>query len=321
MQTPEVPFPQEHFLHGLWHNIRCSPVNRAAIIGAESFERGQRVEFWKMNGAGNDFLVLNNLQEKLPEAAFPALAKRLCERHLSIGADGLIVVDAPRQGGDYRMRFYNSDGSLGEMCGNGARCVCRYGFETSLAGEKQTVETTAGIVTGVRITERLYRIRLNDPSVVKLDFPVTVDDVTYPCAYVELGDPGIPHAVIPWPGLRQADEAQLRELGRKLRFHPAFPKGANVNFYELTGEDTLWERTYERGVEDFTYACGTGTGSVVTVLTLQGKVSGKAVKVQMTGGELLIDAKRRGSRVEQLFLTGPTNIVCKGQVTDEDLAL
>ena len=273
-----------------------------------------------MNGAGNDFLVLNNLQEKLPEAAFPALAKRLCERHLSIGADGLIVVDAPRQGGDYRMRFYNSDGSLGEMCGNGARCVCRYGCETGLAGEKQTVETTAGIVTGVRITERLYRIRLNDPSVVKLDFPVTVDDVTYPCAYVELGDPGIPHAVIPWPGLRQADEAQLRELGRKLRFHPAFPKGANVNFYELTGEDTLWERTYERGVEDFTYACGTGTGSVVTVLTLQGKVSGKAVKVQMTGGELLIDAKRRGSRVEQLFLTGPTNIVCKGQITDEDLA-
>ena len=320
MQTPEAPFPQEHFLHGLWHHIRCSPVNRAAIIGAESFERGQRVEFWKMNGAGNDFLVLNNLRENLPETAFPALAKRLCERHLSIGADGLIVVDAPRQGGDYRMRFYNSDGSLGEMCGNGARCVCRYGFETGLAGEKQTVETTAGIVTGVRITERFYRIRLNDPSVVKLDFPVTVDDVTYPCAYVELGDPGIPHAVIPWPGLRQADEAQLRELGRKLRFHPAFPKGANVNFYELTGEDTLWERTYERGVEDFPYACGTGTGSVVTVLTLQGKVSGKAVKVQMTGGELLIDAKRRGSRVEQLFLTGPTNIVCKGQITDEDLA-
>ena len=273
-----------------------------------------------MNGAGNDFLVLNNLQEKLPEAAFPALAKRLCERHLSIGADGLIVVDAPRQGGDYRMRFYNSDGSLGEMCGNGARCVCRYGCETGLAGEKQTVETTAGIVTGVRITERLYRIRLNDPSVVKLDFPVTVDDVTYPCAYVELGDPGIPHAVIPWPGLRQADEAQLRELGRRLRHHPAFSKGANVNFYELTGEDTLWERTFERGVEDFTYACGTGTGSVVTVLTLQGKVSGKAVKVQMTGGELLIDAKRRGSRVERLFLTGPTNIVCKGQITDEDLA-
>ena len=256
----------------------------------------------------------------MPESAFPALARTLCERHLSIGADGLIVVDAAQDRGDYRMRFYNSDGSLGEMCGNGARCVCRYGCETGLAGEKQTVETTAGIVTGVRITERLYRIRLNDPSVVKLDFPVTVDDVTYPCAYVELGDPGIPHAVIPWPGLRQADEAQLRELGRKLRFHPAFPKGANVNFYELTGEDTLWERTYERGVEDFTYACGTGTGSVVTVLTLLGKVSGKGVRVDMTGGTLTIDVERDSAgHVTDLFLTGPTNIVCKGEITDEAL--
>lgn len=274
-----------------------------------------------MNGAGNDFIVLNNLVEKLPEAAFPALARRLCERHLSIGADGLIVVDAAQDRGDYRMRFYNSDGSLGEMCGNGARSVCRYGYETGLAGEKQTVETTAGIVTGVRISERLYRVRLNDPSVVKLNCPVEVDGTAWPCSYVELGNPGIPHAVIPYPGLRQADETQLRELGRRLRHHPAFSKGANVNFYELTGEDTLWERTFERGVEDFTYACGTGTGSTVTVLTLQGKVSGKAVRVQMTGGELIIDAKRRGSRVERLFLTGPTNIVCKGQVTDEDLAI
>ena len=273
-----------------------------------------------MNGAGNDFIVLKNLTEHLPEEAFPALARRLCERHLSIGADGLIVVDAAQGRGDYRMRFYNSDGSLGEMCGNGARCICRYGYETGLAGETQTVETTAGIVTGLRISERLYRVRLNDPGVVKLNCPVEVEGVAWPCSYVELGNPGIPHAVIPYPELRTAEENPLRELGRKLRFHPAFPKGANVNFYELTGEDSLYERTYERGVEDFTYACGTGTGSVVTVLTLQGKVSGKAVKVRMPGGELIIDAKRRGSRVEQLFLTGPTNIVCKGQVTDEDLA-
>ena len=155
----------------------------------------------------------------------------------------------------------------------------------------------------------------------RLLLAVEAEGVAWPCSYVELGNPGIPHAVIPWAGLRSVDEGRLREIGRALRHHPAFPKGANVNFYELLGKDTLYERTYERGVEDFTYACGTGTGSVVTVLTLQGKVSGKAVKVQMTGGELIIDAKRRGSRVERLFLTGPTNIVCKGQVTDEDLAL
>ena len=124
------------------------------------------MRFWKMNGAGNDFVVLNNLEEHLPAECFPQVARTLCERHLSIGADGLMVVDAPTQGGDYKMLFFNSDGSVGEMCGNGARCICRYGYENGLAGEVQTVETTAGIVTGHRVTERLYRVRLNDPTTV-----------------------------------------------------------------------------------------------------------------------------------------------------------
>lgn len=274
-----------------------------------------------MNGAGNDFVVLNNLKEHLPVESLPQVARTLCERHLSIGADGLMVVDAPTAGGDYKMRFYNSDGSEGEMCGNGARCICRYGYENGLAGETQTVETKAGIITGRRMDSRLYRIRLNNPTTVNLDSPVAADGVTYDCAYVELGDPGIPHAVVPYHDLANADEGELRELGRKLRWHPAFPKGANVNFYELTGEDRVYERTFERGVEDFTYACGTGTGSLVTVLTLQGKVSGQGVQVDMAGGRLIIDAEREGSHIANLYLTGPTNIVCMGVVTDEELSL
>ena len=277
------------------------------------------MKFWKMNGAGNDFLVLNNLIEHLPHESLPEIARTLCERHLSIGADGMMVVEAPTQGGDYKMLFFNSDGSVGEMCGNGARCICRYGYENGLAGETQTVETTAGIVTGRRIDRRLYRIRLNDPTTMDLSRPVEVDGVTYECAYVELGNPGLPHAVVPYPGLRQTEENQLRELGRKLRWHSAFPKGANVNFYELTGENSVYERTFERGVEDFTYACGTGTGSVAAVLTLQGKVSGRDIRVDMTGGRLIIDVERQGQRITDLYLTGPTNIVCKGEVTDEDL--
>lgn len=279
------------------------------------------MKFWKMNGAGNDFIILNNLEERLPASALPEIAKALCERHLSIGADGLMVVEAPAQGGDYKMLFFNSDGSMGEMCGNGARCICRYGYENGLAGETQTVETTAGIVTGKRIDSRLYKIRLNDPSTLELDHPVEVDGVRYACSYVELGNPGLPHAVIPYHNLKNADENELRELGRRLRWHKAFPKGANVNFYEITGEDAVYERTFERGVEDFTYACGTGTGSVVAVLTLQGKVSGHAVRAEMTGGTLVIDAQREGSRITSLYLTGPTNIVCKGEVTDEELRL
>lgn len=279
------------------------------------------MRFWKMNGAGNDFVVLNNLEEHLPAECLPQAARTLCQRHLSIGADGLMVVDAPTQGGDYKMLFFNSDGSVGEMCGNGARCICRYGYELGLAGETQTVETTAGIVTGRRITQRLYRVRLNDPTTVKLDAPVEVDGIRHPCSYVELGNPGLPHAVVPYPNLRDADESQLRELGRKLRWHPAFPKGANVNFYEILGDDLLYERTFERGVEDFTYACGTGTGSVVAVLTLLGRVTGRNVRVDMKGGTLTIDVEHASSQVTGLYLTGPTNVVCKGEVTDEDLNL
>ena len=279
------------------------------------------MQFWKMNGAGNDFIVLNNLELQLPAEEFPAIARTLCERHMSIGADGLMVVDAPTQGGDYKMLFFNSDGSIGEMCGNGARCICRYGYERGLAGEVQTVETTAGIVTGKRIDSRLYKIRLNDPTTIRLNASVEVDGVKYDCAYVELGNPGLPHAVVPYHNLRSADENELRELGRKIRWHTDFPKGANVNFYEILGEDHVYERTFERGVEDFTYACGTGTGSLVTVLTLQGKASGSGVKVDMTGGTLIIDVEREGSAVRDLYLTGPTNIVAKGEVTDEDLCL
>lgn len=279
------------------------------------------MQFWKMNGAGNDFIILNNMVEGLPAESFPALARRLCDRRMSIGADGLMIVEKPTTDADYRMLFFNSDGSVGEMCGNGARCICRYGCDNGLAGEVQRVQTTAGLVTGWRMTRRQYRVQLNSPTVLRLDYPVEVDGVTYPCSYIELGSPGLPHAVVPISGLRRFPEQELFELGRKLCHHPAFPKGVNVNFYEVEGPGQIWERTYERGVEDFTHACGTGTGSVVTVLTLQGKSDGRDVHVQMTGGELVIDVEVRDGAVERLLLTGPTNVVAKGEVTDEELAL
>ena len=277
------------------------------------------MRFWKMNGAGNDFVILNNLEERLSPEDFPRLARVLCERHLSIGADGLMIVDAPTAGGDFRMWFYNSDGSQGEMCGNGARCICRYGYENGLAGARQTVETTAGTVTGERIDARRYRVRLNDPTTVDLDRVAEIGGRGWPCAYVELGNPGLPHAVVEYPGLRDADEQQLRELGRALRWYEGFPKGANVNFYDFTAPDTVYERTFERGVEDFTYACGTGTASVAAVLSLRGRLSGDTLRADMKGGTLRIDVARDGGNITGLFLTGSTNIVATGEVRDETL--
>ena len=277
-----------------------------------------RLRFTKMNGAGNDFILLDALREPIPTDALPALARRLCDRRRSIGADGLMVLDRSEVA-DFSMRFVNSDGSFGEMCGNGARCICRYGVEHGYAGEAPVIETTAGLVYGWRIDRRNYRVQLNSPSVVRLDDRLTVDEKTYTVSYVELGDPGIPHAVVELPGLRDADEDELRRLGRALRYHPAFPKGANVNFYERTGADTVLERTYERGVEDFTLACGTGTGSVVAVLTRKGLVSGKNVAVTMPGGTLSVDILKPDAEPEQIFLTGPTTMVAEGEILDEDL--
>ena len=278
------------------------------------------MRFSKMNGAGNDFIIINNLEEHLPIESFPSIARKLCHRHMSIGADGLMVVEKS-EGCNYRMLFYNADGSEGEMCGNGARCICRYGYEHGLAGDTQRIESPSGTVTGVRIDKRNYRIRLTDPSVIQLEHPLAYGGAIYPCSYVELGNPGLPHAVVPIAGLAGKSMDELRPLGAALRSHPSFPKGANVNFYDITGEDEIVELTFERGVEDFTYACGTGTGSLVLALTLQGKVSGKDVKVTVPGGELRITVEFEGEKVTNLYLTGPTNIVCEGFVTDEDLVL
>ena len=279
------------------------------------------MRFWKMNGAGNDFLIFNNMDGSIPAHQFTILAKTLCERHLSIGADGLMAVEPAQGDADFRMRFYNADGSMGEMCGNGARCICRYGYELGLAGETQRIETTAGLVTGQRIDKRHYRIRLNDPSILRMDYPVEVNGFRYDGAYAELGNPGLPHAIIPMKQLADLPRQELFALGRSLRYHPAYPKGANVNFCEVIGEDHILVRTYERGVEDFTYACGTGAGSTTAILTLLGQVTGQKVRVSMPGGDLLITAERCGDTITALWLTGPTNTVCTGEVTDEDLNL
>ena len=277
------------------------------------------MHFTKMHGAGNDFIIINNIDGAIPESVLPELAAGLCAQHVSVGADGMMVVAAPRQGGDFRMIFYNSDGSLGEMCGNGARCIARYGYENGLSGETQRIETTAGLVTGQRVTKRLYKVRLNDPSVIDLHRSVSVGGTAYNCAYIELGDPGIPHAIVLMPDWDERDHDMLRALGRALRFAGEFPRGANVSFVKVVDVGHVKAITYERGVEDFTLACGTGCGSSVAALTLSGQVSGRDVTLQSPGGVLNVTLTQDGGTVRDIYLTGPTNIVCIGEVTDEDL--
>ena len=276
------------------------------------------MRFTKMHGAGNDFIIINNIDGAIPESALPGLAAGLCAQHVSVGADGMMVIAAPRQGGDFRMIFYNSDGSLGEMCGNGARCIARYGYENGLSGETQRIETTAGLVTGQRVTKRLYKVRLNDPSVIDLHRSVSVGGAVYDCAYIELGDPGIPHAIVLMPDWDERDRDTLRALGRALRFAEEFPRGANVSFVKIVDSGHVKAITYERGVEDFTLACGTGCGSIAAALRLL-CLSGDELAISMPGGELTVSLTAEGGSVRDIYLTGPTNVVCIGDILDEDV--
>ena len=247
---------------------------------------------YKYVGAGNDFVLLPDFEGRLPDETLPELARRLCNRESSLGADGLMVL-RPSEHADCKMLFFNNDGSAAEMCGNGARCLCRYCHDHGLSGEKQSIETPAGLVTGERLEEGIYRVRLNAPTVIRHEPELS---------YLELGDPGIPHAVVQADLSRPRED--LREFARTLRHSPAFPKGANVNLYELMGGNSLKLLTFERGVEDFTLACGTGTGATVAALTLLGKVTGKDTQVRCDGGLLRVDIVPQ-EPYPQIFLTGP----------------
>jgi len=276
------------------------------------------MDFTKMQGAGNDFIIINNMELKIPVEKLSAIAKKLCQRKVSIGADGFMVVDFPEGDADFKMRFYNQDGSIGEMCGNGARCISRYAFLNKIAKQNMKFETGAGIVSAEVLENRLVKVLLNKPEIIKLDNDIEIDNEKYECSYIELGNPGLPHAVVKFD-LQNSEDSEVFEVGRKIRFYEGFPKGANVNFFEVVDDSTAIVKTYERGVEGITLACGTGSASVAVALMLKGYLMGTKAKIIVPGGELFIEVERIDNNVEKLYLIGDTNIIAIGKVMDEDL--
>ena len=247
-----------------------------------------------MNGAGNDFMVIDARGLTLDFSKLAVAYGRLS------GADGFMAVDFSDKA-DFRLHFYNADGSRGEMCGNGARCICRYAYDLGIAPEKMVVETDAGLVPGQRLSQDIYRVRLNNPSILDLHRKGSV-------AYAELGDPGVPHAVAEYTGDLWGDKEALRESMRALRYDPAFPKGANVNFHQWMAEGEIRILTFERGVEDFTLACGTGCGSTAAVLWTAGKLPGKKLIAHNQGGTLTVCLTTQGETITAIDLEGPTQV-------------
>lgn len=277
------------------------------------------MEFTKIQGTGNDFIVLDNTKIGLYEYKLSSLAKRICKRKYSIGADGLIVIEHANSNADFRMNFYNADGSMAEMCGNGARCVARYAYENRIAWENMNIETMSGNVSAWRIDKRTYKIRLNNPSLIYLDNKINIDNIDYDYSYIELGNPGLPHVVIRYKGLNNIENCGILELARKIREDKTFIKGSNVSFYDII-DDSVVIRTYERGVERFTLSCGTAAGATGAILSLKNEIPHKSIRIIPEGGELTVHIdKSSKNTIENIYLIGDTNIVATGKIIDEDL--
>ncbi len=234
---------------------------------------------WYMSGAGNRFLIIDS-RGLTPE--LPALARELCALKQ---ADGFLALTEDPIA-DFRMNFYNSDGSRAAMCGNGARCICRFAYEVRIAGPSMVLQTDAGLLWGKRLRADLYRVRLNDPGPL---YPGEVSRIT--C--------GVPHVVVELESLDFSMAESLRPRAGALREQ----WDANVDFFTETGFGKARVLSYERGVENFTAACGTGCGAVASVLRAQQRLD-RRLEAENPGGALQIDFTPEGT-----WLTGPVEIL------------
>lgn len=260
------------------------------------------IKFAKMVASGNDFVLVK--AEKLKVKNWNRAARGICDRKFGIGADGLLLLGKSRVA-DVKMRIFNADGSEAEMCGNGARCVALF---SSGAGKTSQVniETKAGIIKS-GIKGENVKIRLTDPKIIKSDIPIKVNNRNLRVNFI---DTGVPHAVIFVEGLKNLN---VNDIGRVIRFHKKFsPRGTNVDFAQVQGKDIIEIRTYERGVEGETLACGTGSVAAALFFALKAKTDAK-INVKTKSGEMLqVYFTKTDKNFSDVWLEGKAGIVYKG---------
>ncbi len=270
----------------------------------------EKIEFYKMSGSGNDFIIIDNRDLSLNVGDLSSFARRICQRKISAGADGLVLIE-PSARVDFKWRFYNSDGSPAQMCGNAARCVALLAHFKGIAGRKMFFETMAGIIHA-EIENDVPKVKLTDPSVVSVDQKIVVDGREFA---LDVVDTGVPHAV------NFADDLELFDVfnwGRKIRHHERFqPKGTNVNFVAVIDRRTLKVRTYERGVEDETLACGTGAVAAVLAAAQRKLVDSPADALVQSGETLRIYFTRQKESFREIYLEGRVKIVYQGYLFEE----
>lgn len=269
------------------------------------------LHFYKMNGAGNDFIVIDNRDLSIHLDALTIEA--LCDRHRGIGADGLLAVEPAEHGADYRFRYYNADGGEAEMCGNGARCFGR--FTAHLGDEVAdhvTFETIAGILAADLIDDQV-RIAMSEPKDLKLETTATVPNLDSSLHFINTG---VPHVVAFIPGTDEFEDLDVFTHGRAIRHHESFaPAGTNANFATVLAPGHIAIRTYERGVEDETLACGTG---MVACALIHHLLTGapSPIHVEVAGGDTLeIGFEKSGDiSFTHVTLTGPADFVFEGEI-------
>ena len=265
-----------------------------------------------MAGAGNDFVVIDHRSGGIDDPA--ALTRKTCTRGLSVGADGLILIEKSDRA-TFRMRYFNSDGSLGEFCGNGTRCAARFAALHGIAPAKMTVETDAGIVSAEVGADGLVTISLPPPQTFRADRPIRIGDETIHGSSVTVG---VPHYVLfPRTDLWSLD---IVPLGRAIRMHRDLqPAGANVNFVHVRDSHSIEIRTYERGVEAETLACGSGIVASVSVSALSKKVSSPVSVTTRSGATLLVSFTLDGTEMRDVRLRGDARLVYRGTTTPETI--
>jgi diaminopimelate epimerase len=267
----------------------------------------KKIEFTKMVAAGNDFVVIEN---KLRPAGcrLQNFAREICNRKYGVGADGLLVYEKSRVA-DVKMRIFNPDGSEPDMCGNGARCFSLFvSAKRKAKTAKLKIETKSGIVDA-QVHRELVKVKLTNPKTIKLNIPIQINNRTLRVNFINTG---VPHVVIFVQGL---DNIDVLSLGRQIRYHQRFaPKGTNVNFVEVTGKSQIKLRTYERGVEDETLACGTGSTAAALITSQKlNLVNSRKINVFTKSGEALkiyFEKTKKGFR--DVWLEGKARIVYEG---------
>lgn len=274
---------------------------------------GHPLTFAKMAGGGNDFVLIDNRSGRVGEAV--ELTRRICTAHLSVGGDGLILIE-PSTRADFRMRYFNNDGSVGEFCANGTRCAARFAVLQGIARKSMTIETDAGIVTAEAGDGTTVTLNLPPPRGYRPERPLRLPDRLARGSFIVVG---VPHYV-----LFEAEDLWSRDIvpaGRAIRFHPDLEPdgGANVDFVAVRGAHSIEVRTYERGVEAETLSCGSGVVASVAVSALQGKVVSPVSILTRSGIVFRVSFRREENELRDLQLTGDARLIFHAELTPDTI--